>query len=74
MPVLLGLQPLMEIPEVTLQVFSILFLGDSIHADRCVLAHPFERPPKSCHIDVVSQRREPASVAPRCFRYPYKSR
>ncbi len=64
----------MEVSEVILQVFSILFLGDPIYAYRSILAYPVIGPSKCSHINVVRQRQQPSRVAPRCFRYPYESR
>jgi hypothetical protein len=46
----------MEVPEILLQVPSILFLRNPIDAYRCVSANPVIRAPERLHIDVVRQR------------------
>ena len=49
------LHPCVQILEVRLQVLPVLFLRDSIHADRRILSHAMVGPLQGWHIDSMCQ-------------------
>lgn len=55
MPILLRLQPLMQVDEVALEDPPVSLLGDSIHTHRTVLSDPAVGPRQGRHIQQVRQ-------------------
>ena len=55
MAISLRLHPCVQVLEVHLQILPVLFLRDSIHADRRILSHTVIGAPQSEHIDSMCQ-------------------
>jgi hypothetical protein len=74
-PILLRPQPLVQRPEVPLQVLPVLLLGDPVHPHRRLLAQTAVGPLQRRHIDQMGQRMEPSLGLPlRSLRYLQKFR